>query len=286
MEQMEQLATGYTLIEGPVWDPDRGLLFSDVHDGGVYCISPDGAVSTAVEHRRGIGGMALHEAGGLVVGGRNVAYKGPARESTTVLLERETVADIIGFNDLTTDSAGRIYAGSLGGSPFAAGGISGTGFLHMIDVDGTSRVLSDGVKLTNGLGFSPDGATLYHCDSRSDTIRAYSVNNDGTVGAWRTFAQVGKGVPDGLAVAEDGSIWVAIARGDCVRVWDADGTEREPIACPLHMPTSVCFGGADLRDLYIVTGSEGTDSDHGGTVFRMRVDVPGLPLTPARVRLN
>ena len=61
---MEQLISGYTLIEGPVWDPSQGLLFSDVHDGGVFCLESNGTVHTMVEHRRGIGGMALHESGG------------------------------------------------------------------------------------------------------------------------------------------------------------------------------------------------------------------------------
>jgi gluconolactonase len=52
------------------------------------------------------------------------------------------------------------------------------------------------------------------------------------------------------------------------------------------MVTSVCFGGDDLRDLYVVTGSEGAPTDHSGTVFRLRVDVPGLPVAPARVRVG
>jgi gluconolactonase len=51
------------------------------------------------------------------------------------------------------------------------------------------------------------------------------------------------------------------------------------------MCTSVCFGGADLRDLYIVSGSGGTDSDRAGAVFRVRTDVAGLAQTPARVEL-
>ncbi|GIX47958.1 MAG: hypothetical protein KatS3mg131_2169 [Candidatus Tectimicrobiota bacterium] len=66
---MEPLATGYTLIEAPVWDAERGLFFSDVLRGGVYLLSPAGTVATVVPGRRGIGGMALHAAGGLVVGG-------------------------------------------------------------------------------------------------------------------------------------------------------------------------------------------------------------------------
>ena len=69
---MQPVATGYGLIEGPVWDPARGLYYSDVANGGVYLLNRAGATSQVVPKRRGIGGMALHEKGGLVVGGRDI----------------------------------------------------------------------------------------------------------------------------------------------------------------------------------------------------------------------
>jgi D-xylonolactonase len=282
---MDKLATGYTLIEGPVWDPARGLLFSDVHDGGVFCLGRSGAVTPVIEHRRGIGGIALHEKGGLVVGGRNIAYKGPAAEGTVVLLDSERAGGGAGFNDLTTDEAGRIYVGSLGMSPFEAGAEVKPGSLHVIDLDGTSRTLWTGVRLTNGLGFSPDGKRLYHSDSRANIVGVYDVRADGGVGERRVFARIEPGVPDGLAVAVDGSVWVAVAGGAAVRVFDASGSERPPIAMPQPGVTSLCFGGDDLRDLYIVTGSRGGPSENCGSIFRMRADVAGLALPPARVRL-
>ena len=82
--------------------------------------------------------------------------------------------------------------------------------------------------------------------------------------AWRPFARVaGGGIPDGLAVAADGSVWVAIADGGCVIAFEPDGSERTRLPVPLPMVTSVCFGGDDLRDLYVVTGSRGGPSDAG-----------------------
>jgi sugar lactone lactonase YvrE len=284
---MEKLVTGYTLIEGPVWDPARGLLYSDVHEGGVYCLGASGKPTSVIEHRRGIGGIALHQRGGLVVGGRNIAYKGPAAEGTVVLLDSERAGGGAGFNDLTTDEAGRIYVGSLGMSPFEAGAEVKPGALHLIDLDGSHRTLWSGVELTNGLGFSPDGRKLYHSDSRAHLVGVYDVRADGSVGERRTFARVEPGVPDGLAVAEDGSVWVASAGGGAVRIFDADGSERRPIVVPQPGVTSLCFGGDDLRDLYVVTGSVGGASvDHTGSVYRVRVDVPGLPVPPARVALS
>jgi D-xylonolactonase len=282
---VEPLATGYGLIEAPVWAGDRGLLFSDVLNGGVQCLSPSGTVSTVLPQRRGIGGMALHEQDGLVVGGRNISYESFAGARSVVLLERSVMPDAVGFNDLTTDARGRVYVGSLAFRVFA-GDPPKPGYLHVIDLDGAVRTVADGVWLTNGLGVSPDGTRLYHSDSHADLVRVYDVHADGSVGPWRVFAKLGGALPDGLAVAADGSVWVAAAHGGCVIVFEPDGSERRRLAVPLPMVTSVCFGGSDLRDLYVVTGSQGGPNANCGTVYRTRVEVPGLSLSPARVRLG
>ncbi len=280
---MEALTSGYGLIEGPVWVPGQGLYWSDVINGGVYRLAPSGEISTAIAHRRGIGGMALHAAGGLVVGGRNIAFKSLTDERTVVLLEHDVAPDVVGFNDLTTDVDGRIYVGSLAFRVFA-GEAPKPGHLHVIDLDGRARTIADGVLLTNGLGFSPDGSRLYHCDSLGNLIRVYDVAGGGSVDAGRVFTHV-TGTPDGMAIASDGSIWVALAAGGAVAVFSPDGAERMRLPVPLPMVTSVCFGGDDLRDLYVVTGSRGGPSDRCGTVFRARVDVPGLLPPLARVAL-
>jgi xylono-1,5-lactonase len=280
---MEQLATGYALVEAPLWEPGQGLYFSDVLNGGVYRWSPTGDVTTVISSRRGIGGMARHAAGGLVVGGRDIAWRSLDNERTIVLLNTTMIPGPVGFNDLTTDSAGRIYVGSLAFRVFG-GERPKPGHLHVIDLDGRARTISDGVLLTNGLGFSPDGRRLYHSDSRSDLVRVYDVNDDGSVSSWRVFAEVR--APDGLAVAEDGSVWVALAQDGAVAAFGADGAERGRLAVPLPMVTSVCFGGDDLRDLFVVTGSRGGPHDHCGSLYRTRLDVPGLLRPLARVALG
>ncbi|TAJ37604.1 MAG: hypothetical protein EPO55_18450 [Reyranella sp.] len=282
---MQQVATGYGLIEGPVWDPARGLYFSDVLNGGVRLLDRAGAVSLVVPKRRGIGGMAAHENGGLIVGGRDIACVSLANGATRSLLALDAIPGATGFNDLTTDRAGRIYVGSLAFKVFG-GEAPRPGHLHVIDLDGVMRTLSDGVLLTNGLGFSPDGKRLYHSDARAGLVRVYDVKPDGGVGPWRTFATLGDGrsaVPDGLKVAGDGSVWVADAHGGRVAVYNADGTHRQDVVVPLPMVTSVCFGGDDLRDLYVVTGSRGGPHENCGSIFRTRVDVAGLALALARV---
>jgi D-xylonolactonase len=281
---MERVATGYGLIEGPVWDR-VGLYFSDVINGGVFLLDRTGKVSTLVPKRRGIGGMALHESGGLIVGGRDIACVSLKDGTSKTLLALDAIAGATGFNDLTADQAGRVYVGSLAFKVFA-GETPRPGHLHVIDLDGSMRTVSDGILLTNGLGFSPDGKLLYHCDARGPYVRVYDVKDGGNLGPWRKFASLGEDrVPDGLKVAEDGSVWVADAHGGRVAVFNTDGTHRRDIAVPLPMVTSLCFAGDDLRDLYIVTGSRGGPQENCGSIFRMRAEVAGLPLPPARVAL-
>ena len=282
---MQQIATGYGLIEGPVWDPAKGLYFSDVTGGGIFLLDRQDRVTTVVEKRRGVGGMALHDQGGIVAGGREIAWIGEGGRPVTTLLDSATADDAKGFNDLTTDSAGRIYVGSLGFKVFGAEPMR-PGNLYCIDLDGTVRRVSDGVLLTNGLGVSPDGKRLYHSDARRQMVRVYDVEPDGALSHWRCFAAFGEGgVPDGLKVAADGSVWVADAHGGRVAVFAANGRHLRDIAVPLPMVTSLCFGGDDLRDLYVVTGSRGGPNENCGTIYRMRVETSGLPLAPCRVAL-
>jgi len=280
---MQPVATGYGLVEAPFWDCAKGLYFSDVQNGGVRLLGLDGRISEIVPKRRGVGGMALHADGGLVMGGRDIAFfpLGGTKAAKSYL-KKDDIAGATGFNDLTTDAKGRIYVGSLAFVVFG-GGEPKPGFLHVIDLDGRMRTISDGVMLTNGLGFSPDGKRLYHSDARANLVRVYDVLDDGSVGKWRTFASLGAGVPDGLKVASDGSVWVADARGGRVAIFNADGSHRADLAVPLPMVTSVCFGGADLKDLYVVTGSTDGPHENCGTIFKTRAVVAGLALPLARV---
>ena len=280
---MQALATGYGLIEGPVWDASHGLYFSDVLNGGIHLLDRAGKVAPVFPRRRGIGGMATHMSGGFVVSGRDISLVSLSGEASHILLDSKTAPEVVGFNDLTTDSRGRVYAGSLAYSVMAAQEPK-PGRLYVIDLDGAARAISDGVMLTNGLGFSPNGKHLYHSDTRSSHVRIYDVADDGSVGPWRPFAKMAW--PDGLKVAADGSVWVADAHDGRVAVFEPDGRHRLDIRVPLPMVTSLCFGGDDLRDLYIVTGSRGGPQPNCGTLYRMRTDVPGLALAPARVAVS
>ena len=287
MTELIKHTEGYGLVEGPVWDPARGLIFSDVVFGGAFCLGSDGTVAEIFPHKKGMGGMALHENGGLVVSGRNISLKPAGGGASVTILDPDESRGEMGFNDLTVDPDGRIYCGSVAFRPVGSDDEPKPGALYMIDLDGTAHMQWPDVQLTNGIGTSPDGGTIYHSDSLTHAVWAYDRGADGQLSNRRQFAHLGDGrTPDGLALAADGSVWVADARGANVRIFNADGSERDPLPVPQPMVTSVCFGGDDLQTLYVVTGSRDTGSDRGGAVWSCRVDVPGQAIAPCRVKVG
>jgi len=299
--KLARLASGYGLLEGARWYPEEGLVFSDMTAGGVYRLrtgdagagAPDtvgvNSVETLVPHRKAIGGLVAYAGGGFVVSGRNVCVKAPDG-TTTVLLE--AAADEQFFNDITADGRGRLFAGSVprqDGAAQAAGAPPAAGRLYLIGLDGAVTVLADDVLISNGLGTDPSDRLLYHVDSERRTVWRFALDAS-DVGASRqayvSTAEYGESLPDGLAVAADGSVWVALAGAGLVVGWDAGGARLAEIEVPHALVTSVCFGGPGLRTLYILTGK---DEEHpnpdGGSVFATGAPTTGLPAPVARVRI-
>jgi xylono-1,5-lactonase len=273
---METLAFGYGLIEGPRVDAEDNLYFSDVPNGGVHRRSPDGEISVAIPKRRGVGGIALHVDGGLVVSGRNICH---VLDGETRVLFDPVVP---GFNDLMADPQGRIYCGTLQSDPFAEGGDRVAGDCYRIELDGSVTHLYGDVALTNGIGFSPDGSQIYHSDTGHQHLICHDIVDDQLVNR-RALHHSRAFFPDGLAVDEAGTIWVADFRAGRVLGLSPTGDEIDSIPVPSTAVTSLCFGGADRRDLYIVTADNTDDPSRAGTVFRTRVDVPGVSVGLARI---
>ncbi len=276
MSEIETLAWGYGLVEGPRADDQGNLYFSDVHKGGVYRRTADGAIETVVPKRRGVGGIALHADGGVVISGRNICH---VRDGETRVV---FAPDAPGLNDLFVDRSGRVICGTMRSDPFAFDGPRTPGECWRIDLDGSATEIYGDIALTNGIGLSPDGSVLYH----SDTTRGVWAHDyaDGQVSGRRLFLDVATIQPDGLAVDEAGTVWVADVSGSgAARGFAPDGTEVGRVEVPARMVTSVCFGGADRRDMYVVTGDNTAEAERGGTIYRTRADVAGCPVDLARV---
>jgi gluconolactonase len=233
-------------------------------------------VTTVVPKRRGVGGLALHADGGLVVSGRDLEHiRGSARR--TVLAPE----GVTGFNDMTTDAEGRVYAGALRFNPFA-GEKTVPGEVWRVDGTGHAVELFGGIDWPNGIGFAPDGRTIYACDYAAGKVIAHDMTASGAESR-RLFADSPSGSVDGLAVDTEGSVWVALASGGGIARFSEKGSLDEVLDVPSGFVTSLSFGGADGRDLFVTTADNGEDPARRGTVFRTRVEVAGLPRTSATI---
>ena len=274
--KIETLAFGFGLIEGPRVDAAGNLYFSDVTNGGVFRRSPSGVIETVVPRRRGVGGIAIHADGGIVISGRNVCH---VRDGATrVLFARD---DVPGWNDLFTDAQGRVYTGSMLSNPFGDERERKLGECFRIEGFGRATPLYGGVSLSNGFGFSPDGRRIYHSDTALSRVHVHELD---AAGIAKPLAPIlVEGSPDGLAVDAEGCVWVALYREGAIARFKPDGSPDRRIEVPAKAVTSLCFGGPDLRDLYVVSADNTEDPSRNGSIFRMRSDVAGLAAPLARI---
>jgi gluconolactonase len=275
-ESFETLASGYGLVEGPTWAPDGSLYFSDVLGGGVYRRDPGGAVETVIPKRRGVGGIALHAAGGLVVGGRDLIHVKDGATRTLLSLP-----DLPGWNDLCTDARGRVWAGSVRFAVFDRNAEPVAGECWRLEGGGHATPVYDDVLHANGIALSPGEDWMAHSDTRRSCLWVHDLDPAGNPSGRRAFAV--DGLPDGLAFDAAGCVWVAIAGGGRVDRFTPDGRVDRSLAVPARMVTSCCFAGDDLRDLIVVTADHAEQPERKGSVLRTRVDVAGASVQPARV---
>jgi sugar lactone lactonase YvrE len=148
--------------------------------------------------------------------------------------------------------------------------------------------------VSNGLAFSPDNATLYHADTTSHRIAAYEYDvASGSVGTGRLLHQFSTqrdasygGRPDGAAVDSEGNYWCAMYEGSRLLKLSPSGAILREILLPLRCPTMPCFGGPDLRTLFITSvrakrpAAELDAFPWSGCVLSMDVDVPGREAHP------
>jgi xylono-1,5-lactonase len=278
--QLELLASGYGLVEGPRTDVDNNLYFSDIPGGCVYRRSPDGTIETLVTDRRMIGGLALHADGGFVMSGPTVAHwrDGDVR----VLLD---VDGVNAFNDIQPDAEGRVYAGAIRSNLDDLKAPKVPGECYRIGLDGKAEELYGDLEVSNGIGLSPDGRTIYHVDSTTKGIWVHDLGADGAVSNRRHIGRevFARGIPDGMCVDADGNLWVAHVGGRRVVKLTPTGDQLDEIPVPAKAVTSVAFGGPDLQDMYIVTADHLEEPERRGSVFRCRPGVTGLPTPLARI---
>jgi sugar lactone lactonase YvrE len=238
------------------------------------------------------GCIAARAAGGLLVARRDGLWTlDTATGAQALLCPPPYDPARLRFNDGKVDPVGRLWVGSISDArePEAA--------LYRFD-GGAFTAQVPGLTTSNGLAWSPDGRRVHWSDTKAHRI--YVADFDvaaGSLHAPRVFAEFKQrvageaygGRPDGAAMDAEGHYWAAMFEGGCVLRIAPTGEVVRRIELPVACPTMVCFGGADLRTLFITTAREKRPADElerqplAGAVLQLRVDVPGLPttLTPA-----
>lgn len=246
------------LLEAPRPLRDGSVLFANTTAGGVYRWSVEG-VSVVLEKRRGIGGIAEHADGGLLVTGRDLSYAGPSGSRTVWAADGAT-----GLNDLTVAPDGSVIVGVLRHQP-GRGEKAGPTELVQLAPDGSTRILAQDLLWPNGIGFAPDGARLYVCEYAAARVRVI-----GPHGA-SVFAEAPRGECDGLAVDADGDVWVALGSGCGIARFDPSGAVVDVIEVPGRFVSSLAFAGTEI---YITTI---------GALLRMDAGVRGSVMPAATI---
>jgi gluconolactonase len=275
--RIERLAHGFVFTEGPTWHKGE-MWFSDLRGNKVWSITPAGKLTMRLDHAggadsfdsryfRGSNAMVNTPDGGLLLAqhsAHRIVKLDDAMRATSFIDKYDGKA-LNSPNDMVYAADGALWFTDppyYFNDPVA-------GMTDATKVKGTQKTnnvyrYKDG-KLTavitdlprpNGIGFSPDGKTLYisNTEPRSQLYR-YDVGADGKVSGKKLIAdwtgQKGDGVPDGLKVDSKGNIWCTGEGG--IRIVSPQGKVLGQIVLP-EVAANLAFGGDDMKTLYI-TGS-------------------------------
>jgi sugar lactone lactonase YvrE len=288
------------LGEGPFWDEKTGRLhWLDILNGTVFrtsvtagnhgpieAFTPSSLVA-AVGLRKDGGCVASTDRGlglfDLPMPGTAVSEpeKPVAIPFTLVARPGFDTAKVV-YNDGKCGPDGAFWAGSKDRAHK-----DGLGLLERVGADGKTDVLERDLVISNGLGWSPDLRRFYLTDSPRRAI--YRYDYDAATGSLsnRTLWIDTTGqdeVPDGLAVDSEGCVWSARWGGARLLRYSPDGVEIGEVSVPgVSQVSSCCFGGSDMKTLFITSALEGFSPARrdrealAGSVFAFDAGVRGLP---------
>ena len=261
--------------ESPVWDDrTRRLYFVDILAPALFRLDPAGGALDRWEMPAAVGSCGLCADGRLVVALRSgVHLFDPATGALEFLVHPEPDRPGNRLNDGKVGPDGRFWVGSMDDRPEKAP----VAALYSVGADGSATRVQDGLTVSNGLAWSPDGRTLYHSDSRQATIWAYDFA-PGTASNRRVLRRMSaeEGRPDGAATDAEGCYWSAgVSAGRLNRISPA-GEIVAQVALPCAAPTMPCFGGDGLATAFVT--SLGREGEPAGTLLALDLGVAGAPV--------
>jgi gluconolactonase len=278
------LASDLGFPEGPVVMPDGAIVFCDGNTGELRSWkdgepgrfantggSPWGAVL-------GSDGAVYVTQGGNVPGAEDQsAVPGIQRvqpDGTVELLSASIAGyTLAGPNDLAFGPDGRLWFTDSGTEEDPRAEEPAPGRLFVLDSSGDGEFLMERPKVyPNGIAFDAQ-RRLYWTESMAHRV---CVLDDGEA---TTFSQLSDGhVPDGMAFAADGRLFVCTTISGGVTVLSPDGEVLEEIALGEHA-TNCIFDGSTLY----VTATRVAEihaDQRTGTFWSVETDAEGLPLLP------
>lgn len=272
------------LGEGPLWHPGLQQLFwFDIVNQTLFCADTEGHIRDRFIFRDVASAAGVVDNDTLVVAsGAGMLRLELGTDDISTLCPLEPEKPNNRPNDGRVHPSGSFWIGTMGRKN--AGPTDGSVYLYR---EGKLDKLFGDIGIPNSTSFSPDGRLAYFADTHTGLISRCSVDPDTgrPVSPWEPFASTKghRGAPDGSVVDSEGYLWNARWGGNCVVRHAPDGSIDSVIEVPVPQVTCPCFGGKDLRTLYITSARAGMSPEQleqyplSGGVFAIEVDVPGQP---------
>jgi len=271
------------LGEGPIWRPRENCLYwIDLKAPAIYSFDLITRQNRQVPAALGktIGGMVFARDGRMIIADGDGIHELNATGHRNLLTNPE--ADQVGnaFNDAKCDPKGRLWSGTAD-----IGETRPSGSLYVIEGQRRTRRIDSGIICSNGPAFSTDGRRAYFTDSFAQEIFYYDVDLDtGLIGERKSFyrCKPEAGYPDGMTVDSEGCLWNANWDGWCITRYAPNGEIDRVLKVPVPRPTSVCFGGPRMDQMFITSASDGLteaqldEAPLSGSVFVCEPGVKGL----------
>jgi sugar lactone lactonase YvrE len=271
--------------ESPVWCAEEQVLYwVDILEPAIYRLNTITGNIQQWKMPAQIGSIGLCEQGGAIVVLRTGFHLFDFDTAKlTFIGNPESHLPMTRFNDGKVSPDGRFWVGTMDDRPDK----EPVGALYRLDPDLTWHTCLTGLRGSNGLAWSPDGCTMYHSDSRLGAIHSYDYDlGTGTISNQTLFTEQTtiSGRPDGAAVDVEGYYWSAGVSKGVLNRWSPTGQLDQQIPLPCIAPTMPCFGGPDLKTIYITSLTHNRLPEKlaakplSGSLFALEVEVSGVPI--------
>ncbi|HSI65400.1 MAG TPA: SMP-30/gluconolactonase/LRE family protein [Candidatus Saccharimonadia bacterium] len=264
--------------EGPIWHRNR-LLYVDIEAHKVAAYYPETGEEKIWDVKQRVGTVVPRQGGGLVFAGDlGFYYLNEDPTNVTPIADPEAAIETNRFNDGKCDAAGRFWAGTMHLGPKR----EATASLYCLHANLRVEKKFGPVTVSNGIVWTADNSTMYYIDTPRRNVLAFDFDlSSGKISNERVAFKTTdhEGSPDGMTIDAKDRLWVAFCHGSAVKCFDPKtGAVLAEVALPCREVTACAFGGPELKDLYITTGTPGSDVEPlAGRLFVAHTDVEGVP---------